>query len=181
AQDEKELSAGDTTLQGDHAVTLRNLYGLTDYTFKVLATDAQGKQVISSERKFTTLKDTTPPEIKDFKVSVTRSGEELVLTATWKTNEPTKSNVFYNPKTNTEQVTELPESSAYLTEHVIVSSGLIPSTPYSLKAISSDFFGNQAEETINFVSPGIRKSIFQLILDNILNQLGWVSKVFDRN
>lgn len=176
--DQKELSAGDTTLQREHNQNLINLLGLTEYTYRVTATDSQGKQITSEQRTFTTPKDSSPPKITDLKVNVTRSGESLVLTATWKTNKPTKSKVSYNPKTNAEAITELPPETVFTNEHVAVTSGLSPSTPYTLRVVASDPYNNEAEQTINFVSPSLRKSILQLILDSILKPFGWLLRAF---
>lgn len=177
-KDTKELSAGDTTLTSNHSVVLKNLFGQTTYNFTILATDSQGKQVTSTVRTFQTQTDTVAPEISDLKVAVTRSGQELVLTVTWKTNEPATSKVSYAPKTDADNITDLPAGQNLVSQHLIVSTGLLASTPYTLKAIAADSFGNTAEETINFVSPGLSKSIFQLILDNVLNAFGPFIKLF---
>lgn len=177
-KDTKELSAGDPTLSATHSVTLKNLFGQSLYTYTIKATDNQGKQVDSGAKTFTTSADTAKPEIGELKVAVTRSGEDLVLSVTWKTNEPSTSKVSYAPKTDLETIVDLPESSNLVSEHVVISTGLSPSTPYTLKAISKDSFGNAAEETITFVSPGLRKSILQLILDNVLKSFGPFVKLF---
>jgi chitodextrinase len=178
-RDEQPLTAGDPTLTANHGIQLRNLFGLTQYTFTITATDAQGKQIKSNVQSFSTQKDGDAPKVSNLKVNVTRSGEELVLTTTWKTNEPAKNKVYFNPKSDVENLTELPESGGYVTEHVVVSSGLIPSTPYTLRAVVTDIYGNEAEESINFVTPGLRKSILQLILDSILKSFGWLAKLFE--
>lgn len=177
-KDTKALTAGDSTLAGTHTTTLKNLFGQSAYTFSIKATDNQGKQVDSGPQSFSTLADTEKPTISDLKVSVTRSGEDLVLSVTWKSNEPATSKVTYAPKIDLESITDLPESSNLVSEHVVISTGLLPSTPYTLKAISKDSFGNATEETINFVSPGLRKSILQLILDNVLKSFGPFVKLF---
>ncbi len=177
-KDTKALTAGDSALTTSHSVTLKNLFGQSPYTYSIKATDSQGKQVDSGTRSFTTNADTQKPLISDLKVAVTRSGEDLVLSVTWKTNEPATSKVTYAPKTDLENITDLPESANLVNEHVVISTGLLPSTPYTLKAISKDSFGNATEETINFVSPGLRKSILQLILDNILKSFGPFIKLF---
>lgn len=177
-KDTKELTAGDSALSSSHSVTLKNLFGQSVYSFSIKATDNQGKQIDSGNRTFTTTADTKKPEISELKVAVTRSGEELVLSVAWKTNEPATSKVTYAPKIDLENITDLPESPNLVNEHVVISTGLLPSTPYTLKAISKDSFGNATEETINFVSPGLRKSILQLILDNILKSFGPFIKLF---
>ncbi len=176
-QDTKPLTAGDSTLRSEHTITLRKLFGLSEYKLTLVATDAQGKQITSSEQKFTTLRDTLPPVISDLKVDVTRSGEELVMTATWKTNEPSKGKVNYNPKTNAEDVKEIQETNNYINEHVVVAAGLEPSTPYALTVTATDPFDNKSQDTINFATPGIHKSILQLILDSILTPFGWLAKL----
>ncbi len=177
-KDTKDLTAGDSRITGDHSLTLKSLFGQTTYSYRITATDAQGKQITSESRTFTTPQDVTAPKIDNLKVNVTRSGEGLILTATWRTNEPAKNKVIYAPKTNAEDVTELPESSTYFTEHVVISSNLLPSTPYELKALATDSFGNATQESISFVTPSLRKSILQLILDSILKPFGWLAQLF---
>lgn len=178
-KDGKQFSAGDPALTASHSITLKNLFGQSDYTYALRATDSQGKQVDSGEKSFTTQTDTVAPTLADLKVAVTRSGEDLVLTVTWKTNEPATNKVTYLPKTNPQNITELPLSASLVSEHVVVSTGLLPSTPYTLKAISADAYGNASDETINFVTPGLRKSILQLVLDNILKSFGPFAKLFE--
>ncbi len=177
-KDTKPQTAGDSTLRSEHTVSIRKLYGLTVYKFHITATDAQGKQINSKEQTFSTLRDTQPPQISDLKVNVTRSGESLIMTATWKTNEPAKGKVVFNPKTDAEKTTELPEAGSYINEHVVVASGVNPSTPYALTVTAADPFDNESQDTINFATPGLHKSILQLILDSILTPFGWLSRAF---
>jgi chitodextrinase len=178
ANDPAELSAGDITPTDTHSVLIKNLLGKTTYTYNIEATDAHGKKVDTGPRTFTTLTRTTPPVISALKVAITNSGGDLVLTVTWNTDEAATSKVTYAEKNNLGNVTDLPASSNLVTQHLIVSTGLVPSEPYTLKVISSDNFNNTAQETINFVTPGVTKSIFQLILDNIFQSFGPIIKLF---
>lgn len=179
-QDTKELTAGETKQTIDHATSLDNLFGSSLYRFSVTAIDAQGKQVVSLGETFRTPDDRTPPQISALKVSATRAGETLILTATWRSNEPAKSQVAFNPKNNRERVTTTPESANFVSEHVVVASNLEPATPYELRAIATDAQGNRGETTINFISPRLRQSILQLILDSISRSFGWLSSLFGR-
>lgn len=177
--DPETQTAGDASSTREHSIRLQNLFGLTEYTYTITATDGLGTQVSSTPRTFTTSADAEPPKITNLKVNVTRSGEELVMTVTWKTNEPAKSQVFYNPKNNVENLSSLPESTSFITDHVVVAIGIEPSTPYALRVIVKDPFNNESEETISFVSPGLRRSIFQLIIDSILKPFGWLARLFE--
>jgi hypothetical protein len=60
----------------------------------------------------------------------------------------------------------------------VVKAGINPSQPYSLNAIAKDASGNQSQESINFISPTLRKSILTLIIDSILIPFGWLAKLF---
>lgn len=163
-----------------HSVLLRNLIGDITYTFSVIATDERGSQVESSPQSFRTPIDRDPPVISHLNISVTRSGDELVLTVKWKTNEPAKGEVVYGPKNRADESINVPGSSNYITDHSIVATGLKPSTPYQLVAFSVDPSVNSGSSEINFVSPKFNKSIFQLIIDTFLSRFGWLANLFQR-
>lgn len=173
----KALTVGTSVRSIKHTTSIEGLIGSSDYTYTITATDEHGDQVTSAVQSFKTPVDTVPPQIKDLKTTVTRSGDESVLTITWKTNEPSKGRATLLPKTGGD-VIEIPEQTDLKTEHVLVQTGIKPSTPYTVKAVSTDPFDNKAEQEISFVSPNLRKSVLALILESILRPFGWLAQFF---
>lgn len=175
-----ELTAGDSSYKKSHTVTLRNLVGNSTYRFEVVATDTQGRQVKSGVKNFDTPIDRDPPKISQLRASVTRSGGELVLNASWETNEPTKSKAVYSVKNNLGESVELPESPDFTTAHTLVATGLQPASPYVLKAIATDPFSNESQAEILFVSPKTRLNIFAYLAERFSEQFGWLVELFSR-
>ncbi len=173
-RDKTELSAGDKNFGRDHKINLVNLFGNTKYRFELTALDEQGRQALSGKKEFDTLPDTEPPVISDLKVAVNRSGDKLVMTATWKTNEPAKSKVSYAPRLGTAPSVDLPESNSLKTDHVVVASNILPATSYILKAISVDPFNNESESEINFVTQKATKNILALLAETVSRSFGWL-------
>jgi hypothetical protein len=168
-----ELTAGDSSYLTTHNLKLQQLIGKTTYSFTITATDEQGRQIISAPQTFVTPADTTPPKITDLKVSATRSGDDIILTATWKTDEPTKSRVAVAPKTD-KSLKELPPIESLTTQHTVVTAGLKPGLPYLLRAVAVDPFNNESQDEISFVSPKLNKSILTLLADIFTRSFGWL-------
>lgn len=177
---EERQTAGSSAFQRTHSVTLNKLIGNTSYNFDIVASDAQGRQVNSGRRTFTTPVDKNAPVISELKVSVTRSGDELVLNAKWKSDEPARGEIVFSPKTRADATTSVPGSSSLVTDHTIIATGLTPGTPYSLTAFATDSSGNRGQAEISFVSPRLNKSIFQLIADAFLSRFGWLLNLIQR-
>lgn len=167
-------TAGSPRLSRNHSVIINGLIGDIDYVFEITATDEQGKQVESGRQNFRTPVDTTPPKIHNLKVQITRSGDSLVLRASWSTDEPAKGEIVYGPKTRLDETVDLPGPDKLITEHTLVATGLKPSTPYGLTAFNTDPAGNRAAAEISFVSPRFQRNIFQLIADTFFSKFGWL-------
>jgi hypothetical protein len=163
-----------------HTLKLSSLIGDSDYTFTISATDEQGKQATSPPQLFHTTVDTIPPEIDDLKVKLAKSGENLVLTATWKTDETATTEATLETKGGSNGKFEIPPQGEDTTNHILVKTGIEPSLTYTLNAVSKDPFGNQSASSINFISPSVRKNIIALIIESIMKPFGWLAKVVRR-
>lgn len=167
---------GEDVRVAEHRTVVRGLIGHAQYSLRITATDFQGKEVTSSDTVFSTPQDTTSPVISDLKVNVTRSGNDLVLTSSWKTDEPADSAGELQKKDSSEKAVSLDTQKAFGQEHVLARAGLSASTAYSLKVISKDPTGNRSEQTISFVTPSLKKSILELLLDSVLKSFGWINR-----
>jgi len=173
-----DLTSANNDYNANHSLTLGELFGQTTYQYYAVATDQQGHQVTSATKTFVTLTDTQKPEITDLKVVTSTSGNQLIITATWKTNKPTKGSASYAPKNNPSKSTDVDGSADYSVNHTIISPGLSPATPYTFTAKSVDPYNNNQTADISFVTPKLNKSILQLLLDTFTNSFGWLQKLF---
>lgn len=180
ASDSEERTAGSSERQTTSVLVLKPLIGVTEYQYSITATDEFGTQVDTGQRRFTTPVDKEAPAINDLKVSVARSGDELVMTVNWKTNEPSTGQIVYGPKQRTDEIYEVPGPSGLHVDHTLVAASLRPSTPYGLTAFASDPAGNRGKTDISFVTPKFRKNIFQLIIDTFFNRFGFVANILQR-
>lgn len=176
----RQSSLGTTELTVDHTVTAFDLIDNTTYLYKITAIDGQGKQVTSPEQSFTTGKDNSPPAINNLRVAVNRSGDDLVLTATWKTNKLVIGQGLITEKNNPSQKMELPPEPIATTNHILVKAGLSPSTLYTFKAIATDTYGNTQTSEVNFITPSVRKGILGLIADSFNQTFGWLNQAMGK-
>lgn len=172
------LSQAVTDLKAEHTVALSELLDNSTYLFQITASDFQGKQVTSDERSFTTPVDNNAPQILNLRAAAIRSSDEIVLTSTFRTNKLAYGSAKLYPKTNPGKVTDSPRESLPSDTHILVKTGLLPSTPYVLKVKAEDPAGNFSEQEISFITPTVRKGIFALIMENFLQVFGWLNNFF---
>lgn len=165
--DSQDNSAGDTTLATTHELKLTKLYGATEYKLTVTVTDAGGKRLTSQPLTISTLTDTDPPVLTNPNLNVSRVGDQIMVTARWETNEPVVSSLKVTSKVNPKDSVNIPEASVYSVTQILTASGLVPKTPYVLTAESVDKAGNRSTRQVNFVTPSVRKSILDLISQNL--------------
>lgn len=137
----------------DHRMLIKGLVPKTRYVMFVRGIDKVGNEAKSDAYTFTTATDSRPPEITNLKV-----GSEISTTAqstdksaqliiSWDTDEPSTSQVEYGEGTSNSYTfaTQIDQNLSY--KHLVVISGLRPSTVYHLRAVSADEVGNQTEST----------------------------------
>jgi hypothetical protein len=173
----EERTTGTEDRNTTHVTKIISLIGDSTYFFTITATDVQGKQVTSNKLSFHTAVDKEPPKIDKLKVKVTRSGNELVLTATWTTDEPSNSEAVLRSR-STSTAVEVPEQGTITTDHILVKSGIDPAVTYDLTVESADPYGNKSQADINFISPTVRKSIIALIIESVMKPFGWLARLF---
>lgn len=166
-EDKQKQTAGDAALSTQHELRLAKLFGATDYTLELTLTDEGGKRVTKDGLIVRTLDDTKVPDASDPNIQLVKIGNRIAATTRWETDEPVKSRVTVVSKTNAKDRVEIPASSRYATEQIITVSGLTPKTPYELVAVSTDISGNETTRSISFVTPTVRRSILELISDNL--------------
>lgn len=129
----------------DHSVTLIGLSSATSYAYKTKSRDKFGNLAESGEQSFTTIVDTTAPQIKDMKSEtsiVTDANGESKAQAiiSWSTDEPATSQVQYSlgmAQGDAYQYST-PEDANLSTSHVVVISNLLPAATYHMRIVSKD-------------------------------------------
>ena len=133
------LTTLDSNLVTSHTVNVGGLTANTAYHYRVLSADAANNPATSGDFTFTTAPDTTAPTISNVAATnVTNSG----ATVTWSTNEQATSRVEYGLTTSYGTFTTL--DSNLVTSHSSPLSGLVASTTYHYRVLSSDAANNPA-------------------------------------
>jgi hypothetical protein len=165
-------------VSGLHEMEISGLVPQTEYIAQVEGVDEYGNKAVSESVRFTTATDTRPPKILNVVVEpdlLSRSDQtdkarSAQFVVTWETDEPATSKVEFG-----EGGAGLYTSSSKLdqelrTKHLVIVSGLTPSKVYSLKAVSSDSYGNVSEYgPLVSITPKSNDTIFETILGTISN------------
>jgi hypothetical protein len=135
----------DEDLMSYHSVGLYELVPGTTYHFRVKSKDASGNEVVSQDKTFATLPDTSAPMIS--KVIAYVHGytciDDTTASITWTTDEPATSEVEYGLTTSYDS-TASSLLAALVTDHSVSLRGLDPSTTYHYRVKSKDTSGNES-------------------------------------
>lgn len=174
---------GNTAFVTEHSILL---YGLEDaalYKFKVRGSDEYGYEAVSAEQEFTTLQDTTPPDIfgVNSESNTIGSGDasKIQIVISWKTNEPTTSQVEFGVGLSSTDFTDTTEENAELVmEHLVVISDLTPAKTYHFRVVSRDKAGNVTKSnSYTVLTSRKRESFLQLIITNLEETFSWLGNV----
>ena len=144
--------------------------------------DQFGYEAQSDEQTFTTLEDTTPPEITNVRSesNVIGSGEasRIQLVISWQTNEPATSQVEYGPGlTSSEFPLETQENAELVQDHLVVIPDLDPAKTFHIRVVSKDKAQNETKsDTYSTLTARSRKSFLQIIVENLENTFSWVGE-----
>lgn len=176
----REISLGASDLKTEQSIDVSDLLDSTTYIMGVTITDDNGKQATLDNQSFTMPQDKAPPLISDLKVTDTRSGTDVVMTATWTTSKLAVGTGSLKPKSQSgDGAPTLPEP-APVVSHILVQTGLNPSTLYVLHVTSTDGESNISQANISFFTPQVDKGIFSLIAASIASTFGWTSHIFGK-
>ena len=166
----KRLESTLSDLSTSHEITLKDLASSTDYQVNIEGRDQYGNFVASAIQKWTSQLDTSPPTISNtsYGVTITEStkGNKAQLIVTWKTDEPSTSQLSYDLMKEKNLKNKTPLDTEPTTNHVVIISGLNLADVYKTQIISRDLNGNTVYgEITTLVTPDKEVSA----LDNILN------------
>ncbi len=127
-------ASSSATATTSHRIVISGLASSTLYHYRISVWDTSGNLATTSDLTFTTTApDTTAPSIVGNVASSTTSSSGTI---TWTTDEAASSRVVYGTSTGT--YTASSTSATATTSHSHVLSGLLGSTPYYFRVVSTD-------------------------------------------
>lgn len=168
-----------TLKAGNHQMILFNLTPQTPYTILIRGKDIAGNEAVSEPQQLLTSSDTRPPQITDLKVEseIIGTGEEATaqMIVSYKTDEPSTSQVEYGEGTGTVYSQKTQESGTLTDNHLVIISGLAPGKVYHLRSLSKDAAGNQAESIDKVVvSPKGTDDALDLVVNNLTSMFSFL-------
>ncbi len=174
---------GNSSLVRDHSILVFGLEDATEYTFKVRGRDQFGYEALSGENKFRTLEDTTPPVISEVKSESNTVGSgdaaKIQIIVSWKTNEPTTSQVQYGEGlSGSSYSAETDENAERVRDHLVVIGGLTPAKTYHFRVVSKDKAGNESKsQGYSILTSRARQSFLQIVIGNLEDTFSWFGNI----
>ena len=140
-----------------------------------------GNEASSGVLSFTTAVDTRPPKVYDLEVTseIVGSGDTATaqLVVSYKTDEPTTSQVEYGEGTSQNYGQKSQEDTILSNNHIVIISGLTPSKVYHLRAISKDKesnIGYSIDKVV--VTSASSENAFDLAINNLISIFSFLGK-----
>jgi hypothetical protein len=174
---------GNSSLVREHSILVFGLEDATEYKFKVRGRDQFGYEAVSGENKFRTLEDTTPPVISEVKSESNTVGSgdaaKIQIIVSWKTNEPTSSQVQYGEGlSGSSYSAETDENAERVRDHLVVIGGLTPAKTYHFRVVSKDKAGNESKsQGYSILTSRARQSFLQIVIGNLEDTFSWLGGV----
>jgi hypothetical protein len=133
----------------NHEITIKGLKDDSNYILVARSRDSSGNLAVSDQQTFKTDLDTRPPKISEVVVdaSIRGTGSEArgQVVVSWKTDEPSTSQVAYGEGSTGFLSSSTSEDAKLTTDHVVVVSELSTSRVYHFEPRSFDQVRNQAK------------------------------------
>ncbi len=168
-----------STLTTNHEVIISNLEDDSEYTIIAQSRDESGNLATSDRQQFRTALDTRPPTVSEINVesSVRGTGAEArgQVIISWKTDEPSASQVAYTEGSNAVTFnSKTAEDGTLTTDHLVIVSDLPTSKVYSLQPLSKDKAGNVgAGEVQSAIIGRANESVLTIILNTLQKVFGF--------
>jgi len=176
----KEIS--DNSFVGEHRISLADLLTNTEYSFLINVEDEKGQKATSPEIRFSTGKDTQPPQILEVKTSsaISPRGQAIQTIISWQTDELSTSRVYYveGIKWEDKLAKSTPMDNTLSIRHIVVLPKLKPGKVYLFKTESIDSSQNRSlSKTYTLFTPQRRKTIIQIMMSQFEKTFGWIKNV----
>ncbi len=173
------IDVQDSQLTTDHKLILRGLEDNSEYFLIAQSRDGSGNLAESDRQQFKTALDTRPPKISEVQIetSIRGTGAEArgQVVVSWKTDEPSSSQVAYGEGSNTTVFNnKTSEDVALGTEHIVIVSDLPTSRVYSIQPLSKDKSGNVGQgEPQSAIIGRASDSVLTIILNSLQKVFGF--------
>lgn len=173
-------------VSGEHQMIIRGLFANTKYILLVKGVDKIGNEAASDAQKFATSTDSRPPIITNLHIegttipptASTAQESKAQLIVSWDTDEPATSQVEFGQGTGVSYQQRSQLDSNYTYNHMVVISGLTPSTVYHLRTLSTDKAGNigQSIDTVT-ITPKPTANALDLVITNLQSVFGFLGGI----
>ena len=179
----KEVSSSKMTKE--HSLSISGLKPQTEYEVYTQGRDKYGNLAQSDINTITTSIDTRPPTISNITIQTEIQGQgrdqKATLIVTWKTDEPSTSQVEYAPGIEGEFTLSSAEDPNLSEYHTVIIPNLNPESIYHLRVISKDKANNRSlSDSLVFITAKPKESVYDLILKVLNKYFGWMIKKFRR-
>lgn len=187
---DNKLMIEETKVKSDKAMSVMHEIEIDDleagfiYNIELAGKDTKGQLVTREIPTYSTSKDDLPPLIFQVQTdsAISPGKEERIQTIiSWMTNEPSSSRVYFAKgiiQKNEELSDKTQLDKSFTKKHVAIITKFDPGSVYSFKVESIDSGGNVSISKIyTILTPRQKDSVFQVIMKNLEQTFGWVSKI----
>ncbi len=177
----KKFSGGNDVLGTEHTYLLTDLESAADYTVASLGKDIFGNQALSPTLSFTTLPDSTPPDILNIRNDTTidlGSRQTVQVLVSAECSELCKVVVEYGPGASGPYDKKVETDTVFSRAKFLVIPGLEPGQSYHFRIVARDRTGNIANSPDYLVLAPVQPiSLLDLIFGQIRNNFGWLGQL----
>jgi hypothetical protein len=177
----KKFSGGNDTLVTNHNYALSDLESSTTYVLSVLGKDVFGNQASSSAVKFTTLPDSTPPELVNVQSDTTidlGSKQTVQVLVSCELSELAKVVIEYGTGSSGPYDKKVETDATFSRAKFLVIPGLQPGQTYHYHLLARDRVGNLTTSPDYLVlAPSQPVSLLDLIFGQIRQNFGWLTNL----
>lgn len=172
----------DSQLLTEHEIVIRDLQDDSEYSLIAQSRDGDGNLATSERQVFRTALDTRPPKVSDITVETTIRGvgseARGQLVVTWKTDEPSTSQVAFGEGASSASFSSMTtEDAALTTEHIVIISDLATAKVYNVQALSKDKSGNQVKSDGQTTIVGrASDSVLSIIFNTLQKMFGFLGE-----
>lgn len=181
---EEEKVKNDKAMSIIHELEVDDFEAGIIYKVELSGEDMKGQLATKEISTYSTSKDDLPPIIYQVQTesAISPGKEEKIQTViSWLTNEPSTSLVYYMKgigQKEDELIEKTSLDNSFVKKHVVIITKFNPGAVYSFKVESIDSGGNMnLSKTYTILTPRQKESVFQVIMKNLEQTFGWVSKI----
>lgn len=183
AQDEARV-VNNKIMTSLHEMTISNFEPGVFYKIDLFGQDNSGRSLSQSIEAFSTVSNDLPlliEQIKSDSALAFSEGTQVQTIVSWNTTISATSKIYYRPGTSNDETNWPKETTVdknYTRRHLVVMTDFAPGEIYQLQVESVGTNGQTARsKTFTILTPRQRESVFQVIIKNVEQTFGWLSKM----